>query len=362
MKVLLLSAGFVEYMVELSNGLCRNENVKVYLLMPEGKVHRKYLEYLDKRVVFLTFNLIDYISVRDISRMVIDLRKTINRICPDIFHLQSDGFRFIWLTLLLTKKKFKLINTIHDPALHIGDRSSKRYLFNEKITRRYTDHFLVHGEFLKKELSEISKISSEKISVVMHGNFNIYKIWRESDIKKRPNSFLFFGRIWKYKGLEVFLHASEIILQNHPEAIFIIAGTGENIDHHIKEYGEKKSYIFKNYRLAEKEVDELFQFSTFVVLPYIEATQSGVIPIALSYGSVVIATRVGSIPEVIKDNSNGYLVEPKNKEALAAIMIKAMSNKRNAEIVLEGHKTANSLLSWSSIAVKTYDVYTNLCC
>ena len=69
-----------------------------------------------------------------------------------------------------------------------------------------------------------------------------------------------------------------------------------------------------------------FERASVVVLPYIEASQSGIIPIAYSFKKPVIVTNVGSIPEVVENGITGYIVPPKNPELLADSIIKILED------------------------------------
>ena len=59
----------------------------------------------------------------------------------------------------------------------------------------------------------------------------------------------------------------------------------------------------------------------FVVVPYVDATQSGVIMSAYAYCKPCIATNVGGLPEMVNNEHNGLIVEPKDVEGLAAAII-----------------------------------------
>jgi glycosyltransferase involved in cell wall biosynthesis len=69
--------------------------------------------------------------------------------------------------------------------------------------------------------------------------------------------------------------------------------------------------------ISNEEVGWYFNQADVVVLPYLHATQSGVIPIAYHFRKPVIATNVGGLPDVIFDGETGFLVPPDNPTQLA---------------------------------------------
>ena len=74
---------------------------------------------------------------------------------------------------------------------------------------------------------------------------------------------------------------------------------------------------FENRFVLHNETPALFARAKFVVLPYLDGTQSGVIPMAFAFGKTCIVSAVGSIPEVINNGENGLLVPPGDANALA---------------------------------------------
>lgn len=72
----------------------------------------------------------------------------------------------------------------------------------------------------------------------------------------------------------------------------------------------------------DREVEKYFAAADLVVLPYISATQSGIVQIAYGFTKPVVVTDVGGLPDVVEDGSTGYIVEPGNSEAIAAAVIR----------------------------------------
>jgi glycosyltransferase involved in cell wall biosynthesis len=94
------------------------------------------------------------------------------------------------------------------------------------------------------------------------------------------------------------------------------------------------------------------------VLPYIEASQSGVIPMAYTYGKPVIATTVGGLPESVVDGCTGYLVPPRDERALAEAILELLNDPStrhrmgvNGQIKLKIENSAET------VAAQTLEVY-----
>jgi len=124
---------------------------------------------------------------------------------------------------------------------------------------------------------------------------------------------------------------------------------------------EKDKFCVINKYIPSREVGVIFEKASVVVLPYREASQSGVIPIAYAFGKPVVATRVGSIPEVVKDGKTGILVPPEDPDALAEAIIFLLKNEvKRKEMGKEAKNYGEEELSWDKAAKKTFLLYKKL--
>jgi glycosyltransferase involved in cell wall biosynthesis len=93
-------------------------------------------------------------------------------------------------------------------------------------------------------------------------------------------------------------------------------------------------------------------------LPYTEASQSGIIPLAYSYHKPVITTDVGGLSEVVDDGITGKIVPPcdtyKLAEAICMMLHDKDLTRQMGENAYQKQKTD---LSWDLIAQKTIEVY-----
>jgi glycosyltransferase involved in cell wall biosynthesis len=115
--------------------------------------------------------------------------------------------------------------------------------------------------------------------------------------------------------------------------------------------------VLKNFIPAEN-VAGLFERSSVVVLPYIEASQSGVSAIGFTTGAVVVASRVGGLADLIEDHQTGLLVEPRNPASLASTLVSILKDqKKQSEIRERASALGRSTLSWPTIAEQTLVTY-----
>jgi glycosyltransferase involved in cell wall biosynthesis len=138
---------------------------------------------------------------------------------------------------------------------------------------------------------------------------------------------LFFGRIWPYKGLDHLLAAEPIVSERFPDLEIVIAGEGEDFARYRRLMVHPERYRVEYGHISVEHREQLFEEAYAVVLPYVEATQTGVVPLAYRHAKPVIATAVGGLPEVVADGLTGYLVPPRDPVALAAALERALGDR-----------------------------------
>ncbi len=354
MRVVLYAFDHIEYTTQLAEALSSLE--EVMLMLPQYRAEW-FMEVLEGNI-----NLKPYYQPRlryptnilTLYRII----KKINNFKPDIVHLQGEH---PWFNLILPflRRRYPLVTTIHDVVLHVGDIKSRKIpSFIHKLSIRYADQIIVHGEKLKKEMMENFNKLANNIHVLPRGVNSIYKRFIKGEIKEEDNSILFFGRIWEYKGLRYLIEAEPLITEKVPTAKIVIAGIGEDFRKYAKMMVHKENFIIHNQIIPGDMVARLFQKASVVVLPYIEASQSGIVPLAYAFKKPVVATDVGSIPEVVDNGKTGYIVPPKNTKRLAEAIIALLKDKEKRRKMGEnGYEKAKKELSWDNIAVKTVEIY-----
>jgi glycosyltransferase involved in cell wall biosynthesis len=308
----------------------KNKNVQI-----------KYIKtYNSKLSFFLSFfNIFQFIR----------LIRTINKCNPDL--LYSTWVHY-WDPLIYPFLKCKIkIKTIHDPEIKKGEDGLPWQLLHY-FSFRYADKYVILSKIFKQGLIK-KGIDKNDIIVIPHAGFSYYKNKEENNKYIFHNTILFFGRIVEYKGLDVLLSAMKIVVRSIPQIKLIIAGDGD-ISKNEKDLQLLKNNVdIYNQWISNNDVEKYFRLADISVLPYIEATQSGIIPLSYSFSKPVIASAVGAISEQVLEGETGYLVAPANSLILAEMIIRIMNSPSLIkEMSRKCHCYYESCMTWESSAKK----------
>ena len=159
---------------------------------------------------------------------------------------------------------------------------------------------------------------------------------------------LFFGFVREYKGLNYLLDAMEQLGPDEDYHLVIVGefyDDPENYRAALQRLNARGQLTLVDRYVPNEEVPAYFLASDLVMVPYISATQSGVIQIAYGFLKPVVATRVGGIPEVVTDGTTGYLVPPGDAEALASAVRDYFASGKQ-ESFRQGIAAENDRYSW----------------
>ena len=160
---------------------------------------------------------------------------------------------------------------------------------------------------------------------------------------------MFFGRIQKYKGVNILCEAYEILSQRYNNITLTIAGKGE-IDADHKSIEQNNSVKIINRYIPDDEVDDFFLVdNTILVLPYVDSSQSGVLSIAYKHGVPVIASNTSGLVEQLNHGKNGIIVLAGNTESLVQGMEKVLKDFRYLEEESEKMKKYSDMLSPTTV-------------
>lgn len=352
MKVAFISYDFGEYCIRLAGALAHDN--RVLLVLPR-QLSASYLNQLDHNLIFHAFDKPRLRQPLRQTALLVDIRRTILNFDPDVIHLQQGHFWFNFVLPFL--RNYPLVLTVHDPRHHRGDiGANKTPQMIIDMGFRRADRLIVHSEAMKKVVAAEVGIGEGISHVIPH--IGIGDDTACADIKEDGDKILFFGRIWEYKGLDYLIRAQPLITMRQPDARIIIAGSGENFARYRQMMVNPEKFEIHNHYISDSLCAKLFRRSSVVVLPYVEATQSGVIPLAYTFAKPVIATSVGSFPEQIEHNRTGLLVPPRDERALADAVLKLLQDKQLCRAFgRNGKQKITVECSPEAVARKTLAVY-----
>lgn len=249
---------------------------------------------------------------------------------PDAVILQwwHPYFAPCYYLLSLCLKKIPLIFTCHNVFPHERFPLDR---FLTKLVLKKGNGFIVQSHLDEADLLTINPDAN--YVVTPHPTYNAFKMQGMSKSAAREllqidfaaPVLLFFGFVREYKGLNYLLDALPIIREQIPDISLWIVGDFDN---------QKERYLNiiaqnnlqHNIRLVEGyvpdcEVEKYFAASDLVVLPYISATQSGIVQIAYGFEKPVVVTNVGGLPDVVENGKTGYVVPSHNPDAIAEAVI-----------------------------------------
>ena len=204
----------------------------------------------------------------------------------------------------------------------------KRYL--TRFAYKHTNIVAV-GEKVKQNLTDYFGLAGKQISVIYNAvkpfDKNIDVIDALNKEKQQGNVVIGnIGRLAPQKGMEYFIESAKLVLKKHLNARFFIVGDGplkEKLQIMIKQkHLEKFVYLF-GYR---SDIQNVMSQCDFIVL---SSLWEGLplTPIeAFSVSKTVVATSVDGTSEIVKNDKNGLLVEPKNIEQLAGSICYLIEN------------------------------------
>lgn len=275
-------------------------------------------------------------------------RRALRRFGPDVVHLQESVGNDPRLIVAARARPRRFALTVHDPVRHPGDDASRASSLSNRVLFRAAGLIFVHGAALRDELLEVARPRAP-IVVVPHG----VDPGEVEPLPRKP-AVLFFGRLNRYKGVDVLLDAMGAVWAEQPEATLTIAGAGELADHPA--LADSRVSVRREH-VPDAAIPALFAAATCVALPYRQASQSGVGSLAKRHGRGLVASAVGGLPELVADGS-GLTVPAADPAALARALVEVLGDRSLAErLGRAGSETAARGADWDTVAETTLAAY-----
>lgn len=220
----------------------------------------------------------------------------------------------------------------------------------------YADAIIAVSDAVKKHIINSLGVSSEKV-IVSYNGLKIKKIFdavefvyfgaksdSSENIRKKFNigdNVKIVGQISQIiprKGVEYFIKMASIVKSAFPNTKFLLIGSApaEYLDYELEQkrlvssLGLNQDVIFTGF---QKDIIRIIKILDISVLCSLEEGLGRVIIESLALGKPVVGTDVGGMPEIIINNQTGFLVPPKDPEALAEAVIKLLKDPQKAKMM-----------------------------
>jgi glycosyltransferase involved in cell wall biosynthesis len=161
-----------------------------------------------------------------------------------------------------------------------------------------------------------------------------------------------------HKGQRHLIEAAAIVVKKVPDARFVIAGEGELrpvLERQIKDHRLEKHVFLTGFRPDILSVHK--GFDIFVMSSVTEGLGTSLLD-AMACGKPVVATTAGGIPEVVVDGTTGFLVPPRNHEAMAdAIVALLLDESLRGRMAAAGEARVRDRFSAERMVQETLALY-----
>ncbi|HEX6200035.1 MAG TPA: glycosyltransferase family 4 protein [Thermoanaerobaculia bacterium] len=334
------------------------------------------------------------------------LLRRLRRLRPDV--VQLGDLRFagdLPFLLALRASGLRLADVCHNvrPFVLGGSGSGKRagrfgggrlsrFLFR-RIYRRF-DAVFVHWEVNRRRFLDTYGPVPGLLRTIPHGSPTLFRELRDPAVTAEtlrarlglpaPGEapvVLAFGALAPYKGLDLLVEAFARLPQRGATPLvvtpsdtpqrgathLVVAGfplagfDPEGLRRHARHLGlSDRVHVVPGY-VPSAEVAAWMELADVAAFPHREVFQSGVLQVAAAFGVPVVASRVGAIPEVIRDGETGLLVPPGDAAALAAALARLLADPALARrLGAAAEEEARSRFAWRRVAREVLAAYREL--
>jgi len=284
---------------------------------------------------------------------------------PDIIHIHNP---IVPLSKPLPKP---IIFTIHDSVVSYKVYRKKIL----KYLKSYWEFFRASKKIAKNCSAVVSVSSSGRMELIEQLGVDDKKTfyipsgvdikWFRPGAKNKKTTILSAGRFVKKKGFIFLIRAMKEIVDKYPAAVLILLGGREDDE----EYGHIRSEIKKlgldnNVQIKavpHKEMEKFYRNCSVYVQPSFAEGLPKTVLEAMACEKPIIATNIDGHRDAVRNNENGFLIEPGNSDALAEKIIYLLKNKGEAKLFgKKGLETVKKEFTWDQAAKKYERLYNEL--
>ena len=220
------------------------------------------------------------------------------------------------LLVALRRLHVPAVVVVHDADAHPGDVMPLLMILQRRLTRR-ADAVVALSEHVAARLLEQQLVDPARLLVVSHPPFMFGPMPPPPRAHGGALRLLCFGRLLPYKGLDLLASALRLLGNRRGWEVRVVGSGPESAE--LAALRALPGVTVENRWVPEDEVGALIGWADVLVLPYKEASQSGVAPAAIAAGRLVVSTRVGGLIEQLRNEELATLCDP-DAASLASVL------------------------------------------
>jgi glycosyltransferase involved in cell wall biosynthesis len=218
---------------------------------------------------------------------------------------------FAWpFTRLLQRRGVKVFYVAHDAEPHPGDYAATWQRLTQDRLIKSADKVVALSSSVAERIAERIPASGHKTTVIPLETIYPTQGSRVSRSRSshEPLRLLFYGRLLPYKGLDLLARALESF-RHTPNWRLTIAGSGPLAADVRQSFSDWPQVDLRLGWISHEETAELFSTHELLLCPYVEASQSGVVAQAMSWGMPSLVMPTGALPEQIGFGRAGLVAD-----------------------------------------------------
>jgi glycosyltransferase involved in cell wall biosynthesis len=249
----------------------------------------------------LTF-IFSTIFLLPVYLMILSFRLLIYR---DVKAVYFPYFHYWAVPIIIICRLFNIpaICTVHDGILHSGDGKPFEQVLN-KLFIKLSSKLIFLTHYVQQLVYQRIPYKAESL-VLPHGIIGL-DLGMDTNSKFLKKNILFFGRVSKYKGVETLLKAVSLLDSDIYERLIIVGKSQYDVDYST--FPEQSKLVVVDEFVSEENVKDYFDISSILVLPYSEATQSGVAMLGIASATPMVISRCGGLDEQLTDDEAIFFV------------------------------------------------------